>query len=335
MKGRVVVKARVRRDRAPASSSSIAGSSSPSMWQWSSEAEAVRSAISWLKTQQGPGTCQIGQFCPMVDPDRIAILGTRSADGRHRCGAATDLHVPEQERGLARAARRPQRARVPHSPPPPGGDVHDVPTTPSPPCTGDAHVDFVTVAGEVALWGPSVDTFLDTYLPEPGPALVGRLARHLRRRRHQGMYVIDSSLRRSCRRSRRRSAKTVTSSPTTNARADAFTGSLLDGPECIPDARRFVSRHRVPTRLTRGTGGADTVQSPAHVSPDRGRSPRSYPGAPGHPGSPPRLACHRGGRDLDAGAASEARPYRGRRGGSVFVAPTGARRANRCQAAGG
>jgi hypothetical protein len=42
---------------------------------------------------------------------------------------------------------------------------HDVPTTPSPPCTGDAHVDFVTVAGEVALWGPSVDTFLDTYLP--------------------------------------------------------------------------------------------------------------------------------------------------------------------------
>jgi hypothetical protein len=52
------------------------------------------------------------------------------------------------------------------------------------------------------------------------------------------MYVIDSSLRRSCLRSPRRNAKKVTSNATTNARADAVMGSLLDGPACIPDARR-------------------------------------------------------------------------------------------------
>jgi hypothetical protein len=56
----------------------------------------------------------------------------------------------------ARAFRMPHRhqAAMFHSVPTSGGSY-----------TGNAHVDFVTVPEEVALWGPSVVTFLDTYLP--------------------------------------------------------------------------------------------------------------------------------------------------------------------------
>lgn len=166
------------------------------------EAEDVRSAISWLKTQLGPGICQVGQFCPMVDPDRIAIMGhsfggslallANAVSPALGHAAAVDIsgavlswnsvwqtHLEaaidasqqpvymfqsKNEGSLEPTADLSARAlRIPHRHQ--AAMFHNVPTTPSPPYTGDAHVDFVTVADEVALWGPSVVTFLDTYLP--------------------------------------------------------------------------------------------------------------------------------------------------------------------------
>jgi dienelactone hydrolase len=165
------------------------------------EAEDVRDAMNWLKAQSGSGICQVGAFCPMVDPDRVAIMGhsfggslTLFANALSPAlghAAAVDISgcvlswndnwkaklepaidasqqpvyiLQNKNEGSlepiadlsARAFRIPHRhqAAMFHNVPASGGSY-----------TGNAHSDFVTVAEEVALWAPSVVTFLDTYLP--------------------------------------------------------------------------------------------------------------------------------------------------------------------------
>ena len=165
------------------------------------EAEDVRDAMTWLKTLSGTGLCQIGQFCPMVDPARIAIMGhsfggsltlfanalspalghaaavdisggvlSWNSNWQAQLEAAIDasqqpiyMFQNKNEGSLeptadlsARAFRSPHRHQ--------GAMFHTVPTSGGA-YTGNPHVDFVMVAAEIALWGPSVVTFLDTYFP--------------------------------------------------------------------------------------------------------------------------------------------------------------------------
>jgi len=165
------------------------------------EAEDVRDAMSYLKSLSGPGLCVIGMFCPMVDPTRIAImdhsyggsltlfanalspaLGHAAAvdisgavlswnsNWQSRLEPAIDnsqqpiyMFQNKNEGSLEPTADLSARAfRIPHRHQ--GAMFHSVPTSGGA-YTGDAHVDFVTVPAEIDLWGPSVVTFLDTYMP--------------------------------------------------------------------------------------------------------------------------------------------------------------------------
>ena len=165
------------------------------------EAEDVRDAMTWLKNLSGPGICQIGQFCPMVDPARVAIMGhsfggsltlfanalspalghaaavdisgcvlSWNSDWQAKLEPAIDasqqpiyMFQNKNEGSLEPTADLSARAfRIPHRHQ--AAMFHNVPASGGA-YTGNAHVDFVMVAAEVALWGPSVVTFLDTYFP--------------------------------------------------------------------------------------------------------------------------------------------------------------------------